>query len=300
MTLFAGQTDFPRLEQFLPDGRTLSYCRFGKSGGVPVYYFHGSPTCRLEAVSAATAARTHGFEVFSIDRPGHGASSQFPSEYNIARWADDIAAFADVQNHPNFGVIGVSGGGPYTLACAARIPSRLSFAYDLAGWVPVYESKRLSDVLPLLDRIASVIAPRATPLVHLALGFFGFMVKRLPSQVLSCMLSASMAESEKQYLKDFAYDVKVIFTEAFAQGAQGPAQDARLQYTDWGFRICDVQYPVRFFHGLEDHVVPYEFAKYKHENTANSTLRTFQGAGHLFMLHAIPIVFQEVHQNTNM
>lgn len=32
----------------LPDGRRLSYAKFGKSDGYPIIYFHGGGACRLE------------------------------------------------------------------------------------------------------------------------------------------------------------------------------------------------------------------------------------------------------------
>ncbi|MBN4678485.1 alpha/beta hydrolase, partial [Pandoraea nosoerga] len=56
----------------LPDGRALAYLEWGDSTGYPAFYFHGTPSSRLEGAFADGAARRTGFRLIAIDRPGYG------------------------------------------------------------------------------------------------------------------------------------------------------------------------------------------------------------------------------------
>ena len=63
--------DFPTLSQAdrsddfallkLPDGRDLAFMEWGEPGGFPAFYFHGTPSSRLEGAFADAAARRHSF-----------------------------------------------------------------------------------------------------------------------------------------------------------------------------------------------------------------------------------------------
>ena len=56
----------------LPDGRELAYLEWGDPAGYPAFYFHGTPSSRLEGAFADGAAQRHGFRLIAIDRPGSG------------------------------------------------------------------------------------------------------------------------------------------------------------------------------------------------------------------------------------
>src|SRR6185312_3853086 len=102
----------------LADGRTLACLELGDPSGPPVLYFHGYPGSRLEARVAAAAARRLGLRLLAVDRPGFGQST-FQTGRSIGAWAADVAALADRLALGRFSIVGVSGGGPYALACAA-------------------------------------------------------------------------------------------------------------------------------------------------------------------------------------
>ena len=57
----------------LPGGRRLAYAEFGPADEVPVLYFHGAPSGRLEpALIGAAALRDAGLRLIAADRPGVG------------------------------------------------------------------------------------------------------------------------------------------------------------------------------------------------------------------------------------
>lgn len=118
----------------LTDG-LLACLELGDSRGVPVFYCHGFPGSRFEARLAAGAARRLGIRVLAPDRPGLGAST-YLTGCTIGDWAADVTELADRMALERFALLGVSGGGPYALACAARILQRVRAVAVVAGMAP--------------------------------------------------------------------------------------------------------------------------------------------------------------------
>ncbi len=111
----------------VPDGRTLGYAEVGDPAGAPLVYFHGNPGSRLDFTSERydRALRAAGVRFIGTDRPGFGLSDPKPGR-GYADWAADVGALADSLGLDRFAVLGYSRGGRYALACAARIPERLT------------------------------------------------------------------------------------------------------------------------------------------------------------------------------
>ena len=116
----------------LDDGRVLGVAEFGVADGAPLFYFHGFPGSRVEATLAEPAARELGLRVIAIDRPGFGRSD-YLARRTIGDWPDDVAAVAERLGLERFAVVGVSGGGPYAAACAARLAPRLTAVGIVCG-----------------------------------------------------------------------------------------------------------------------------------------------------------------------
>ena len=68
-----------------------------------------------------------------VERPGVGDSPDHRYR-NFREWADDVEVVVDELGHDRFAVVGLSGGGPYALACAAGLPDRVT-AVGLLGSV---------------------------------------------------------------------------------------------------------------------------------------------------------------------
>jgi pimeloyl-ACP methyl ester carboxylesterase len=64
----------------LPDGRRLAYAEYGDPNGHPVFYFHGTPSSRLEPlILGDEAIAQSGLRVIAPDRPGVGQSDFQPN-----------------------------------------------------------------------------------------------------------------------------------------------------------------------------------------------------------------------------
>src|SRR5437868_11568012 len=58
----------------LRDGRTLGFAEYGSAGGMPVVYFHGWPSSRLEPAAVAEVCTELQVRLIAPDRPGLGLS----------------------------------------------------------------------------------------------------------------------------------------------------------------------------------------------------------------------------------
>lgn len=85
----------------LPDGRKLSFARYGATNGYPVFYFHGFPGSRLEARVWADAASKFGANLISIDRPGIGLSTPQPRRTPLD-FAKDVQHLAKQLDIPQW------------------------------------------------------------------------------------------------------------------------------------------------------------------------------------------------------
>lgn len=280
----------------LPDGRRMAYGRYGKAGGTPILYFHGTPGSRYEAVLCDPWANAAGYEVFALDRPGCGQSSRAPG-YRMLDWAADVCHFADALSLGKFGVIGFSGGGAYADTCAYAIPQRLLFVYDLGGWAPVAQVEALQDELAPLDRFFLRRASSFGPLFRVPFALIGLAARNLGAEGFARALRSSMGEDDRTLVlenENMRRFFRAVVAESFAQGSRGPADDAIRCYGDWGFALGEVEFPVQLWHGTDDRFASFRFAEYKHQQIADSSLRVFEGRGHLHLVTEYEALFREL------
>src|SRR5258705_4176709 len=117
----------PKLEGNIAvgDDRQIGFAEFGDPQGRAVFWLHGTPGARRQIpMEARIYAEKRQIRLIGIDRPGIGSSS--PHQYDtVFAFADDLRTIADTLGIDQMEVVGLSGGGPYTLACAAAMPDRV-------------------------------------------------------------------------------------------------------------------------------------------------------------------------------
>jgi pimeloyl-ACP methyl ester carboxylesterase len=136
----------------LRNGRWLAYSQYGASRGKPILYFHGWPGSRLEARVADQTAKEFNATLIAIDRPGFGMSDFQPGRA-ILDWPADVSEIADALRLERFAIAGISGGGPYALACALRIPERLTSVAIICGVGPTEGSGAMEGMSPFARRV---------------------------------------------------------------------------------------------------------------------------------------------------
>lgn len=103
------------------DGREVGYALFRAETGPTVFYLHGFPGCRLSGSLFEGPAKQRGVRIVAIERPGIGISSPQPGRSALDH-AEDIRQLAQHLEIKSYGIIGLSGGGLYALACAYALP----------------------------------------------------------------------------------------------------------------------------------------------------------------------------------
>jgi len=115
----------------LGDGRWIQIWAGGSPGGSSVLFLPGCPDTRHAASPGEQAALRADVRLVAVNRPGYGRSNSHASTHLSV--ADDVVAVADALRIDRFAVLGMSIGGPYALACAARHPARVTAVGVLAS-----------------------------------------------------------------------------------------------------------------------------------------------------------------------
>jgi len=266
MNLWRHPFRVPRVEKpraegrfYLANGRRLGFAEYGDPSGAVVLWFHGTPGGRRQLpLLARRAAEKLGLRVVLVERPGSGLSDAHPYQA-VADWAADMALVADALGAQRLGVVGLSGGGPYALACAAVPPlaNRVAAVGVLGGVVPsVGPDATATGSIELARRFAPVLSGLRRPLAALVTGL---VMPVVPLGHYACRAYASTTpQGDRRVLADpemegmFVDDLVLVTRGRF----QAIVDDARLFGRDWGFRLADVTASVLWWHGDADHIVP--------------------------------------------
>ncbi|MGD9410131.1 MAG: alpha/beta hydrolase [Thiohalocapsa sp.] len=276
--------DGPQFVQ-LPDGRRLAYATYGTAAGVPVLYFHGFPSSRREARLMHGDAVASGARIIAPDRPGYGESDNAPGR-TLADWAEDCERLADALELKHFAVVGVSGGGPYALACAQHMPHRLIACTLVCPLGAIY----LNDLLAQMNPAARAsLLPGRQP-AWLADLIYGApttaVLARWPDLVEKVRhIAAPAADRAVLAEGDTARILNQTIADAMQNGAPGARRDLTLYTHDWGLDLAEISMPIRIWHGTADGTVPISHARWLAGQLPDAHLIELPGEGH----YSVPI-----------
>jgi pimeloyl-ACP methyl ester carboxylesterase len=267
----------------LPDGRTLACLELGDPAGAPVLYFHGYPGSRLEARVAAAAARRLGLRLLAVDRPGFGQST-FQAGRRVGGWPADVAALADRLGLGRFSIVGVSGGGPYALACAALLPERLHRVALVCPLGPLDVAAGTAGMLAQ-DRVMLALAAHAAPLARGAVHMMARWMRGDPDRYLKFMVTG-MVSPDRDMFADPGYRTIMLEStaEALRQGGRGAARELTLIARPWDFQLRDVRMPVSLWQGLADQILPAAMARRLAAALPECSAHYFPEEGHLSLV----------------
>jgi pimeloyl-ACP methyl ester carboxylesterase len=273
----------------------LGYDDRGLSNGKPLFYFHGSPSSRLESYLYVRGEllQSRNVRLVAVDRPGMGLSD-FQPERRLLDWPQDVIALADHLNLERFALLAYSLGGPYAAACAYAIPERLTKVGIVSGAALFTIPELVQNVNEGTRRFMSL--PREKPwLSHLFLGLMlGVMPRIAPALFIKNASSLlprpdrTLISTDPELQKRFIRAVR----EGMRQGTRGAHYDSLVTVTDWGLRLEDIQTPVLLWHGEVDQNVPVAMARYMAKAIPHSEAKFYPNEGHLslFKRHAEEIV----------
>ncbi|MFI5729997.1 alpha/beta fold hydrolase [Kribbella sp. NPDC051587] len=248
------------------DGRWVELWDGGEPAGAPVMFLAGCPDTRHAAFAGDEAARGLGVRLVAINRPGYGRSTSQASTH--ASVADDVVAVADALGIGRFAVAGMSIGGPYAVACAARHPDRVTALGVLASPAsvpeldPPYHRDDLGpDQQTFFNQLAHITPEQAVEQIRP--DFLTYVAQLDPSDpddtALVRRFLAELGPVDAEVLRRASGEVngyRLGSDQAIAAAIRealvnpdGYLRDAAISFRAWDFRPEDVRCPTHLWYG---------------------------------------------------
>jgi pimeloyl-ACP methyl ester carboxylesterase len=266
----------------LPDGRKLGFDEHGPSHGKPLFYFHGTPSSRVEfnQVRNEDLLEELNLRVIVPDRPGLGLSGFQPGR-RFGDWPKDVISLADHLGFDRFAIVGYSGGGAYAAVCAFSIPERITKAGIVSGVGPFTEPA-LVDGIPQTNRDYFNLSHQKPWLSRMMIRMMGMMSHIAPGKIIANMMSTlPKADCNVMRLPEVQQTFLAMFKEALRQGPRGAQHDTFLMVTAWDFHPREIQIPVHIWHGEEDRNAPIAMGRYMANAIPGSQAKFYPGEGHI-------------------
>jgi pimeloyl-ACP methyl ester carboxylesterase len=275
----------PKLEGNIAvgDDRQIGFAEFGDPQGRAIFWLHGTPGARRQIpMEARVYAEKANIRLIGVDRPGIGSST--PHRYDtVVAFADDLHTIADTLGIDKMLVVGLSGGGPYTLGCAAAMPDRVVAAGVIGGVAPTMGADAITG--GLMGNVGTRVAP-LLQVAGLPIGLLASGIIRLIRPVASPaadLYGRVSPEADRRLLA--RPEIKAMFLDDILNGSRkqmaAPFSDVVVFARDWGFRLEDVKVPVRWWHGDADHIVPYAHGQHVVSRLPDAELYPMPGESHL-------------------
>jgi len=266
----------------LPDGRTLHVYDVGPADATPLIWHHGTPNLGSPPAPLFADAARLGLRWVSYDRPGYGGSTPNPGR-DIASAASDVAAIADSLGLDSFAVIGHSGGGAHSLACAALLPGRVRAAVSVSGLAP-YAAEGLDWYAGMAD--AGVASLRAAA--------EGREAKERFEAAAADPGDIGFTPGDESALSGRWSWVLDVVRPALAAGLAALIDDDLAAVAPWGFEPADIAVPTLLLHGTADRMVPSSHSEWLATQIPSAELRLGPDDGHITILDSVPAALEWV------
>ena len=259
------------------DGRVVALEVVGDRHATPVLVCHGLADSRLAALWLRPAAAELGLCVIAPDRPGTGGTDRRRLR-QLGDWADDATLILDALRVESAALLGISGGGPFAAACAARIPGRVrGLMLVSALGAPHWPTAGMAAG----ERLSLTLATRAPAFGGWSLDRLAALARLRPELFLR-LAATAQPEVDTRALQQPGIRESFLtsYVEAFRRGSWGVAQDLRLLTQPWDFDLGSITAPAWVRHGDADTTVPVQHARLYAAAIPAAQLRIYPGHGH--------------------
>jgi pimeloyl-ACP methyl ester carboxylesterase len=206
------------------DTNFISYTEYGDHNGYPILIQHGL-IASIEDVDLFDRLIQQHARMICIARPGYGESSPYLME-SLAEWGDIVASLLDALGIGQFDLLGMSSGAPYSYSIGARLPGSVRNIYIFSGIPALYdEVVRSYWPYPILQNQGMA------ELEELAHNLF--------------FSNLTEADWNRPDIRD-----------SMKNNCFGVAQDLRLRFVEWGFRLSNIKGKVWIQHSRTDPEIP--------------------------------------------
>ncbi|MGA7329133.1 MAG: alpha/beta hydrolase [Rhodomicrobium sp.] len=279
----------------LPGGRKLSFSEFGDPDGLPVFGFHGTPGSRLMFRLVHKPAQRTGLRFIAPDRPGFG-NSTYQLGRTLAAWAKDTEWLANHLGLRRFAVAGISGGGPYAVACAALLPNRVS-ACALMGPLGPLRQPEGPKAIGAMHYAMFRIMPEHRLLANGAFYLSRYLFLNAPDTVYGMIVRrASAADRHILSRPDVRENLIDGVGEGLRPGIRGSVQEMRIFSKPWNLPFDAIKAPVLMWQGMQDRNVPLSAALRLARLIPTCELSRIDNAGHYWIFEHIDDVLKAIKQ----
>ncbi len=311
----------------LPSGRRLGIAEFGDPDGLPVLAFHGAPASRMMFEVTDQDARRLGLRIIAVDRPGYGLS---PLDYGatLARRTDAFAELVDMYGLDRLAVLGVSGGGPYAVALAARLGARIDAMALISPLGPLAEIEHRSrSGAPHAGNGSAAATANGHHNGHhnghdhghgeakLSFGHRAFFldlakhswVLRINAEIAMRSFRAApnffahtfahlLPEADRNVVADpeISRSIVDMTMEATRTGIGGGIADLEIYSEPWQVDYAAITARSKIWQGLDDLIVPVGASLYLGELIRGCQVERMTGAGHFWIYRQVGTVLGEV------
>jgi len=202
------------------DGKCLSYAEYGDQNGYPILVQHGL-IASIEDVDLFGRLLQNHARLICMARPGYGDSSPYVME-SFAEWAEIVAPLTSKLKLTQFDILGMSSGAPYSYAIGCRFSEKVRNIFIFSGIPALYD-----DIVLSQWPYPAIKNQNMAELKNLARELF--------------FQNLTEDDLKKNDIRDS------MMNDCF-----GVAQDLKLRFMDWGYRLSDVKAKVFMRHSKED------------------------------------------------
>jgi pimeloyl-ACP methyl ester carboxylesterase len=236
-------------------GRRVEYCLYNRGATRRALFQYGTPGTRWLSPQLIDAARSAGFELLVIDRPGYGRTSRWPGR-RIVDVVDDVRTVLQSVGWERLAVWGGSGGAPHALAIAARLPDQVTACASVVGLAP-YDAAGL-------DWYAGMSAGNVEEFQAAAQGEPAYrpLVERLAADAMASLEAGGiqvagdyqLPETDRRALaarhQEEGYLERMRLT--YRDGVDGWLEDCLALTRPWGFGLPELTTPASVWYGAAD------------------------------------------------
>jgi pimeloyl-ACP methyl ester carboxylesterase len=293
-------TEPPRREGIVRVGgrRALGFAEFGHPDGRLVLWHHGTPGARRQVpIAARRAAERLGVRLVCVERPGAGDSTDHRYR-SLREWAQDAAAVVDHLGHDEFAVVGLSGGGPYALACAHELADRVTAVGLLGSVCPMTGPDEAPGptLVGATARLAHLLDPLRTPL---GVGLWLAVQPITPlAHPLYALYTGRVPAGDRKVFAD--PEMKAMLIDDLVAGSRrrfgAVVHDVALFGRPWGFDLGEIEAPVFWWHGDADNLVPLSHAEHVSSLLRSCELSVRPEESHMSGFAVADVVLETLHE----
>jgi pimeloyl-ACP methyl ester carboxylesterase len=281
----------------LHNGHRLSYTIYGPSTGFPIFYFSGWPSSRFDWLlfdPEQQLAQRLQIRLIAINRPGYGDSDAQKGN-TLLKSADYLSQLADALELPQFALLGYSGGGPFALASASQLSSRIQGMALVASLSP-FQVPGATQAMQQATKIQYWLT-RYFP------GLYRTMWTQLakqPNRFIQGAIS-SLRPADVKVLSEPT--IQHIFTMMIAgmerHDIQAASQEGALISRPWKAPLEKISSPVHIWQGIEDVNAPPSMGQYLAQILPKATFHLLPQEGHISIaVHHAETILTELLKTT--